>query len=310
MKSVSNKTGKITGTFLDEITWDIGSQNWGADEWRRDFDAMSFIGIDTVIIIKGGLRDQAVFPSEVVGNTDDFDLAQLFLDEAAKHNMRLIFGTYDSALWVSGGHKEINEEVSFNLRFIDEVISRYGGHPALKGWYITQEVCSNHPGIKMLFKEISHALREKTPDLPILISPFYPGKIVPKDYYLTPKQFGESWREILDGLTGFIDIMAFQDGTTLDDEFEDFLVEAKSFADEFGIEFWNNCETFDRKLSYKFPPRDIRLLQKRLKIAEPYVKKHITFEFSHFMSPNSCFPGAPNLYRRYCENVLGIKSPF
>lgn len=41
--------GRITGTFLDEITWDIGSQNWSADDWSRDFEAMAFIGIDTVI---------------------------------------------------------------------------------------------------------------------------------------------------------------------------------------------------------------------------------------------------------------------
>lgn len=80
-------TGKITGTFIDEITWDIGSQNWGVEDWRRDFEAMVFIGIDTVIIIRGGLRDRAVFPSKVVGNTGDPDLARLFLDEAAKHVM-------------------------------------------------------------------------------------------------------------------------------------------------------------------------------------------------------------------------------
>ena len=31
---------KITVTFLDEITQDIPSANWGPDEWSRDFDAM------------------------------------------------------------------------------------------------------------------------------------------------------------------------------------------------------------------------------------------------------------------------------
>lgn len=32
----------ITGTFLDEITHEIPSQNWGPAEWTRDFDAMTF----------------------------------------------------------------------------------------------------------------------------------------------------------------------------------------------------------------------------------------------------------------------------
>ena len=30
---------KITGTFLDEITHDIPSANWGPEEWAADFDA-------------------------------------------------------------------------------------------------------------------------------------------------------------------------------------------------------------------------------------------------------------------------------
>ena len=104
--------------------------------------------------------------------------------------------------------------------------------------------------------------------------------------------------------------MAFQDGPATNAEFPGFLAEAREFADEFRIEFWNNLETFDRGLSYCFPSRDIRILQSRLNMAHPYVTKHITFEFSHFMSPNSCFPGAKNLFSRYCENVLGKKSPF
>jgi hypothetical protein len=56
----------ITGTFLDEISLDIPSQNWGPDEWRADFDAMQAIGIDTVVIIRGGLRDKTIFPSKVI----------------------------------------------------------------------------------------------------------------------------------------------------------------------------------------------------------------------------------------------------
>ena len=40
---------KITGTFLDEISHDIPSSNWGPEEWAADFDAMKADGIDTVI---------------------------------------------------------------------------------------------------------------------------------------------------------------------------------------------------------------------------------------------------------------------
>lgn len=30
---------------------------------------------------------------------------------------------------------------------------------------------------------------------------------------------------------------------------------------------------------------------------------HDTFEFSHFMSPQSAWPAAANLFRRYCRHV-------
>jgi len=47
--SVASKTpARITGTFLDEITHDIPTQNWGPADWARDFDAMKAIGIDTL----------------------------------------------------------------------------------------------------------------------------------------------------------------------------------------------------------------------------------------------------------------------
>lgn len=304
------QTARITGSFLDEITWDIGSQNWSFDDWRVCFDAMEFIGIDTVIIIRGGLRDQAVFPSEVIGNSGDPDLAQLFLDEAAKHKMRLFFGNYDSGKLYSGGGIQVEDEFGINRRFVDEVWSRYGDHPAWGGWYETHEVCENYPGANELFKRMANYLKAKTPRLPILISPYYPSKMLMGEHGKTPKEFGESWRQLLSGLSGLIDIMAFQDGTAALPELGEYMAEAKSFGDELGIEFWNNTETFERGLSYNFPPRDVRMLRRRLDIAGKYVTKTITFEFSHFMSPNSSFPGAANLYRRYCETALGKESPY
>ena len=47
---------KITGTFLDEISHDIVHQNWGEQEWDRDFAHMKAIGINTVIVIRSGYR--------------------------------------------------------------------------------------------------------------------------------------------------------------------------------------------------------------------------------------------------------------
>ena len=77
---------KITGTFLDEITHDIPTSNWGAREWAADFDAMQAVGIDTVILIRSGYRDRLTLPSAVLANATPFPLQLLarYRDEGAE----------------------------------------------------------------------------------------------------------------------------------------------------------------------------------------------------------------------------------
>jgi hypothetical protein len=56
----------ITDTFLDEITHDIASQNWGENEWTAEFDTMAEAGIDTVVLIRARYRERLAYPSAVV----------------------------------------------------------------------------------------------------------------------------------------------------------------------------------------------------------------------------------------------------
>ncbi len=91
---------KITGTFLDEITHDIPSANWGAEEWAADFDAMQAVGIDTVILIRSGYRDRMTFPSAVLAAAQPMrpvtlDLVDLFLTQAERTGMTFYFGIYE-----------------------------------------------------------------------------------------------------------------------------------------------------------------------------------------------------------------------
>lgn len=288
----------ITGTFLNEVTFDIPSQNWGPVEWAADFDAMREIGIDTVIIIKGGLRKETLFPSKVIGTSTPFDLARVFLDEAEKRGMNLFFGTYDSWEWARNGTWK--EEIALNLRFMDEVWQRYGEHGAFAGWYLTHETSHRRFHFREIYQDISEHAKILTPDKPVLISPFYPAKKIYGDDALTPEEFCDNWLQMLDGITT-IDYAAFQDGTAALDELPAYLTQAKRVMDELDITLWNNVETFTRDMPIKFPPIDFRELQEKLVVATGIVKKNITFEFSHFMSPNSCYPAARNLYRRYCE---------
>ena len=74
----------ITGTFLDEITHNIPSQNWGRAEWDRDFAAMKAAGIRNVVLIRCGYRRWITYPSRVLAERQgawwpSTDLVALFL---------------------------------------------------------------------------------------------------------------------------------------------------------------------------------------------------------------------------------------
>jgi hypothetical protein len=91
----------ITGTFLDEITHDIASQNWGEKEWTLEFDTMVEAGIDTVVLIRAGYRERLAYPSAVVPEhvrtlPVDEDLIDLFLRLCGSRDISFFLGTYDS----------------------------------------------------------------------------------------------------------------------------------------------------------------------------------------------------------------------
>lgn len=295
---------KLTGTFLDEITHDIPSQNWGRDEWAADFAAMRDIGIDTVIIIRAGYREHAIFNSSVLREHRPMlpvreNLAQLFLDLADANGMKLFWGIYDPGDWA------VNAEhaLAINRAFMKEAHELFGDHPAFGGWYITFELSRNHPQQVELVQAAGRHAKLLAPDLPTLISPYIAGvKAPPGERSIPRQQHEEEWRDIFSRIRDCIDIVAFQDGHVHYLELPRYLTANIRLARESGMMCWSNIETFDRDMPIKFPPIDWRKLEFKMDAArEAGMDKLITFEFSHFMSPNSMWPSARALFRRYCE---------
>lgn len=95
-----NKNPLITGTFIDEITYDIPSSNWTLEQWRKDLDYMQEIGIDTVIFIRGGFEDKSVFPSKVLGTSYADDLAGFIFEETSQRNMDVFFLECTFPIWI------------------------------------------------------------------------------------------------------------------------------------------------------------------------------------------------------------------
>lgn len=292
---------RITGTFLDEITHDIPSQNWGREEWRREFDLYSQIGIDTVIVIRAGYKNRCVFPARSIPDLLPVyeDLGRTFFDLAEEFALGVWLGTYDSGLWWMQG--DWQREVDLNKAFVDEMAARYGASEAFKGWYLCHETSKRERHIVELFNQIgSHC--KKALDRPVLISPFPQGaKQFSGSDVMSVEQSLAEWDAIFSETQGAFDVCAFQDGQIHYQELPSFLKGVRELGDRHGVTIWSNVESFDRDMPIKFPPADWRNLRFKLEAAAPTADKIITFEFPHFMSPHSCYPAAHNLYRRYAE---------
>ncbi len=310
---------KITGTFLDEISHDIPHQNWEKTEWDRDFTVMRAIGIDTVILIRCGYKRWLTYPSKVLlkkedGYTPPLDLVDLFLHLSEKHNINFYFGLYDSGRYWNQG--QFGKEVDINIQVIDEVWGKYGHRNAFKGWYLSQEVSRKTGSIIDLYTKMGRHCKDVSGGLPVLISPYIDGiknvasadAALKKSLGVTLEQHEKEWNEILAGIRQAVDIVAFQDGHVDFYELADYLGINKQLAVKHGLRCWSNCESFDRDMPIKFLPIKWEKLLFKLQAAEKAgIEKAITFEFSHFMSPNSCYLQAGHLYNRYCEH-FGIKT--
>ena len=139
-------------------------------------------------------------------------------------------------------------------------------------------------------------------NLPTLISPYIAGIKACPGNAATIAEHEKAWNMILSEIQGAVDIVAFQDGHCLYEELPDYLEINLNLAKKYGMKSWTNCESFDRDMPIHFLPIKWEKMKLKLDAAGKCgVDKAITFEFSHFMSPNSMYQSAHGLFDRYME---------
>lgn len=300
----------IHATFLDEVSWDIPHANWGPAEWDRDFAHMKAMGINTVVLIRAGLGKWIAAPFESLLGKEavmypPVDLVEMFLTLADKHDMRFFFGFYDSMYyWHIGNYQR---EVDLNRALIDEVWAKYGHHKSFKGWYMSQEVSRRTREVSKIYADLGRHAKEISGGLTTMVSPYIHGvktdQVMNGDKATTVEEHEREWDDILGNLEGVLDILAFQDGQVEYEELYDYLVCNKQLADKHGMHCWTNVESFDRDMPIRFLPIKFEKLLQKLDCARRAgMEDVITFEFSHFMSPQSIYSSAGNLYNRYREH--------
>lgn len=315
-----NSKIKITATFLDEISTDIPHQNWGAAEWDADFAAMKEIGIDTVVLIRCGLERFITYPSKILmeerkAYRPPIDLMELFLGLAEKYSMRLIAGTYVGQRDWGNPEIDYEKETDLDRRVISEIWENYGKHsPAFGGWYLAKEICLYRENVVEEFIWLGRHCKAISPGLPVMISPGIAGRRAWRpdqpEYHrgLDFERHERDWDLIMSKISGAVDIVAFQDGHCDLDELPQALSINRKLADRYGLELWTNTESFDRDMPFRFPPIKWEKMRLKLETARlAGIDKAITFEFSHFMSPNSFWLSAGHLYNRYREYLAELE---
>ena len=224
----------------------------------------------------------------------------MFLELSDELGMKFFFGTYDSWCHWHSDHPE--KELELNLQVVEEAWLRYGHHKSFAGWYLSQEISRGRKSVATLYRELGRCCKEVSGGLPVLISPLIDGVKENRKQSVSLEDHQREWDEMFSLIRDGVDTVAFQDGHCEFHELSDYLAVNRQLAEKYGIECWSNCESFDRDMPIRFLPIKWEKMRFKLRAAEAAgVRKVITFEFSHFMSPNSVYGAAGNLYHRYCE---------
>lgn len=237
------------------------------------------------------------------------DLLDMYLRLADKHGMKFYFGLYDSGKYWDTG--DMSWEVEDNKYVIDEVWKNYGTkYKSFQGWYISGEISRKTKGAIGAFHSMGKQCKDVSNGLPTFISPWIDGKKaveaasgdLTKAKSVSVQEHEKEWGEIFDGIHDVVDACAFQDGDIDYDELDAFFSVNKKLGDKYGMKCWTNAESFDRDMPIRFLPIKFDKLRLKLEAAKRAgYDKGITFEFSHFMSPQSAYIQAGHLYDRYKE---------
>ena len=274
---------KITAAFLDEITDDIPSNNWGAKEWDRDFKVMKALGINTLVMIRTGHGERVAFDSKVLSREINplpayMDMPKLFLELAEKHEMDFYFPTYYSKKFLA--ERNYKKETQINLDLIDEIWGRYGHYSAFKGWYIVFELSCNNEHVDCV-ERLAGRCKNVSGGLDCLVSAKVRGskwrladgtlaaEIVPIGAH------EQEWDSILRKLKGVIDSVAFMDGHCEFRDLPDYHKINSQLIHKHNMDFWVNVETFDRDMPIRFPPIEWRKLRWKL---DNYIRVFAFFE--------------------------------
>lgn len=294
---------KITGTFIDELSRDMPFHNWGLEEWDKEFSLMKSIGINTIVLPQVGLDLKLLYPSALLAGKGlphpSFDKLDLLLTLADKWGFKVYCGLYKShhsSQFLQENITSINRSVS------SEIWDHYGSrHRSFDGWFISSEVSMENRHNLAAIVDLCKHCKAISGNKKVIISPWIDGNRLLDD----DKAHGTytaQWNEIMSHMSQAVDICTIQDTGINDLDCASFYQSCQRIAQSHGIKCWGNAETYDAQMPMRLYSTDFDHLRLKLSAARAAgLEKVITYEFSHFMSPQSVCQSGSCLLNRYKE---------
>lgn len=315
MKSISDtktkdytkvKPIKMTPFFLGKPANEYLSFEPVTDEKiERMFKDMNKDGI-TMVLLAGGSGETICFPSKTLKNPSKIDWYAKAFDLAEKYDMDVMLPgvSYEYNNLFIGKEWDPNIDLEVNKKLFKELNERYGSRSNFWGWYIPHEAGDRtHRGdIMILLRELPRFLKKLTPNKKVTFAPWFTSRITLGEDATTPAQCASNWDSMLNEIDG-LDICAFQDTTAPNDEIGEWFSAVAPVFKKHGIELWSVVELFphfqDKPGIELFRSISFPFLMEKMKAAAPYVSNYACWEYETHLNPESKFPGAKELNRKY-----------
>jgi hypothetical protein len=258
--------------------------------WQAELRDMRAAGIEDVLIARSMVLGRAHYHSALFEEWTERDAVAMVMQAAADAGVGVYLGL-DLNLYFWDRNRDFARMMARDLRrntmILEELLPVYRDHPALRGFYLSNEPDYdnlNTPERVEALREFLHAMYAQIKaagDWPVFSSPFFSKS-------LSPDALAAWWDAFLD--RPMFDVIVMQDGVGCRYRKIDpadipprYALLAPVFARK-GLRFWNNIETFILKqFSDPLTPAPFTRIDRQYEAGKPYVERSLTFEYGHFL---------------------------